>query len=126
MKIKQLRGKNLLLKIDKPATLKEKKGIIINPGKTAHIVAEVIDIGHKSDEGFEIGDKVLISAQSIDFDITNPDLPEYADDRSADYFLIFDEQVIAVLERTEEDEKAELKAKEDQDALKAKRSNLII
>ena len=98
MKIQQLKQKNVLIKILNAETLKEVKGLITKPGKTAYLVAEIVDVGDKADANLAVGQQVLVHAQSLSYSVDAPQLNAIIEDKKAEYFIIFDEQVLAILE----------------------------
>lgn len=98
MKIQKLKQKNLLIKVDQASKIKEVKGLIINPGKTAYLVAEVIETGEDVyDNDLFVGAKILVHAQSLNYPIDNPELDDLMETKEAVHFIIFHEQALAIL-----------------------------
>lgn len=99
MKIAKLKQKNVLVKIMKAETLKKVKGLYMQPGKTAYLIGEIVDIGDNVfDDDLQIGKKVLIHAQSITYEVDAPELGYLKNDKEYDYFILFHEQCLAILE----------------------------
>ena len=98
MKLQKLKQKNLLIKIEQASKTKEVKGIVIKPGKTAYLVAEVVAVGEDIYDGDLFpGTKILVHAQSLNYPIDNPEIPDLVETKEYAHFILFAEQALAVL-----------------------------
>ena len=98
MKLQKLKQKNLLIKIEQVAKTQEVKGLIINPGKTAYLVAEIVETGEDVyDNDLAVGTKILVHAQSLNYPIDNPEIPDLVETKEYAHFILFAEQALAVL-----------------------------
>lgn len=102
LKIKQLRGENVLVSVLNRNATKKIKGteFEVKNENIAFPTATIVAVGHQCSDDLQVGQKVLVFAQALGMNIDNEDLP-YASDATKDkvlYFTIFQSQVEAILE----------------------------
>lgn len=102
LKIKELRGKNVLIKVVKQRDTTVKGGLTVKTDKTAFPTATIVALGDKADESLKVGMTVMCFAQSLGYSIDNEQLDSIIKDTVHDYFIIFDEQVDAILAEDEQ------------------------
>lgn len=98
LKIKQFRGKQVIVKVAKQSDTKEVKGLVTKRGNIAFPVGEIMAVGHKCSDDIKVGQKIICFGQSLGYSIDTDELSYLSEDKDYNYFIIFEDQIDAILE----------------------------
>lgn len=108
-KIVKITGQNVLVKLaNRPAKRNigtVEKPIMVDNENLYFPTVSILHLGPKADAGLKVGMECVVYAQSLGYNIDNEDIPESNYDKDARYYVIFDEQILMVLDdKTSKDE----------------------
>lgn len=97
-KLITLRNNNVLIKIKRPESFKEQKGLVIKSNqKKAYYEAEIVAVSPNAAPDLAAGQKCVVYAQALMHEYDAP-LEFMTDTKEMDYFQVFDSQIDAIIE----------------------------
>lgn len=102
-RIKSIKNKNILIRIPKKKREEKKvKGLILNEGPKSHRIAEIVKVGEGVTDGdIKVGESIAVFVQVLNYEF-DADIDGL--DADYNYFIIFEEQIEAILEVVENEQ----------------------